>query len=199
MAGLRKDVLSLVSEGIALVWESYKLEQYVQRLSDCVVSFQEKVEDLLVVEEQLDVDVRSLETCPYSAVTFAEILSKIQHAVDDLSLRQYSNLNVWVTRLDEEVEKKLAARLQSGITAWTEALTGNKKDVDASMDTDAPAAPTHKPGGEPKIQNAVHEIRITNQQMYLYPSIEEARFQITQQLFAWEAIVTSQTRLQSTR
>lgn len=43
VAGLRKDVLALISEGIALVWESYKLEQYVQRLSECVVSFQEKV------------------------------------------------------------------------------------------------------------------------------------------------------------
>lgn len=152
-----------------------------------------------MVEEQLDVDVRSLETCPYSAATFADIISKIQHAVDDLSLRQYSNLHLWVARLDEEVEKKLAARLQSGIVAWTEALTGNRKDVDLSMDTDAPSAPTHKPGGDPKIQHAVHEIRITNQQMYLFPSIEEARFQITQQLFAWEAIVTSQTRLQSSR
>lgn len=81
----------------------------------------------------------------------------------------------------------------------TDALAGNKKDVDLSMDTDAPSAPTHKPGGDPKIQHAVHEIRITNQQMYLFPSIEEARFQITQQLFAWEAIVTSQTRLQSSR
>jgi dynein heavy chain 1 len=35
--------------------------------------------------------------------------------------------------------------------------------------------------------------------MYLYPSIEEARFQIMQQLFAWQAIVLSQTRLQSSR
>ncbi|XP_038118676.1 dynein heavy chain, cytoplasmic isoform X2 [Culex quinquefasciatus] len=199
VAGLRKEVLALVSEGIALVWESYKLDPYVQRLSENVTSFQEKVEDLLVVEEQLDVDVRSLETCPYSAATFADILSKIQHAVDDLSLKQYSNLHVWVARLDEEVEKKLAARLQAGIQAWTDALTGNKKEVDLSMDTDAPAQPTIKPGGDPQIQRAIHEIRITNQQMYLYPSIEEARFQIMQQLFAWEAIVTSQTRLQSSR
>ncbi|XP_037905377.1 dynein heavy chain, cytoplasmic isoform X4 [Hermetia illucens] len=199
VAGLRKDVLALISEGIGLVWESYKLDPYVQRLSDCVTSFQEKVEDLLVVEEQLDVDVRSLETCPYSAATFADILSKIQHAVDDLSLRQYSNLHIWVARLDEEVEKKLASRLQAGIQAWTDALTGNKKEVDLSMDTDAPALPTHKPGGEPHIQNAIHEIRITNQQMYLYPSIEEARFQIMHQLFAWQAIVTSQTRLESSR
>jgi dynein heavy chain 1, cytosolic len=188
-----------VSEGIALVWESYKLDPYVQRLSECVVSFQEKVEDLLVVEEQLDVDVRSLETCPYSAATFADILSKIQHAVDELSLKQYSNLHVWVARLDEEVEKKLAARLQAGVAAWTDALAGNKKEVDLSMDTDAPVQPSIKPGGDPQIQNAIHEIRITNQQMYLFPSIEEARFQIMQQLFAWQAIVTSQVRLQSSR
>ncbi|XP_044735865.1 dynein heavy chain, cytoplasmic isoform X10 [Chrysoperla carnea] len=199
VAGMRKEVLTLISEGIGLVWESYKLDPYVQRLSEAVVSFQERVEELVVVGEQLDVDVRSLETCPYSANTFADILAKIQHAVDDLSLKQYSNLNVWVSRLDEEVEKNLAARLQAGIQAWTDALNGTKKEIDHSMDTDAPAQPTHKPGGDPQIQTVVHEVRITNQVMYLYPSLEDARFQIMQQLFAWQAIVTSQVRLQSSR
>ncbi|KAK7789348.1 hypothetical protein R5R35_002380 [Gryllus longicercus] len=199
VAGLRKEVQMLIAEGIALVWESYKLDPYVQRLAEVVFGFQEKVEDLLVVEEQLDVDVRSIETCPYSAHTFADILSKIQHAVDDLSLRQYSNLHIWVTRLDEEVEKNLAARLQAGIQAWTNALNGTKKEIDLSMDTDAPAQPTHKPGGEPQIQQMLHEVRITNQTMYLYPSEEEARFEIMQKLFAWQAIVTSQIRLQSSR
>lgn len=77
----------------------------MHKFAEQVCTFQEKVEDLLVVEEQLDVDVRSLETCPYSAQTFADILSKIQNAVDDLSLKQYSNLHVWVTRLDQAVSK----------------------------------------------------------------------------------------------
>ncbi|RZC33924.1 Dynein heavy, DHC N2, AAA 9 and/or MT domain containing protein [Asbolus verrucosus] len=199
VAGMRKEVQQLIAEGIQLVWESYKLDPYVQRLSDTVVSFQERVEELVIVGEQLEVDVRSLETCPYSANTFADILSKIQHAVDDLSLKQYSNLHIWVNRLDEEVEKNLARRLQAGIEAWTDALTGQKKEIDLSMDTDAPAQPTHKPGGDPQIQIVIHEVRITNQTMYLYPSIEEARFQIMQQLFAWEAIVMSQQRLQSSR
>ncbi|XP_039279680.1 dynein heavy chain, cytoplasmic [Nilaparvata lugens] len=199
VAGLRKEVQNLISEGIQLVWESYKLDQYVQRLAEQVFNFQEKVEDLLVVEEQLDVDVRSLETCPYSANTFADILGKIQHAVDDLSLRQYSNLHIWVNRLDQEVEKNLGVRLQAGIQAWTDALEGKKKEIDLSMDTDAPAQPTHKPGGDPQIQVMIHEVRITNQIMYLFPSIEEARLQIIQQMFQWEAIVTSQIRLQSSR
>ncbi|GLV39725.1 Dynein heavy chain 64C [Carabus blaptoides fortunei] len=199
VAGMRKEVLGLISEGIGLVWESYKLDSYVQRLSDVVVSFQERVEDLVVVGEQLDVDVRSLETCPYSANTFADILAKIQHAVDDLSLKQYSNLHIWVTRLDEEVEKNLGKRLQAGVQAWTDSLNGLKKEIDHSMDTDAPIQPTHKLGGDPQIPIMVHEVRITNQTMYLFPSIEEARFQIMQQLFAWQAIVTSQLRLQSCR
>ncbi|KAL1138869.1 hypothetical protein AAG570_008931 [Ranatra chinensis] len=189
----------LVAEGIQLVWESYKLEQYVHRFAEQVCSFQEKVEDLLVVEEQLDVDVRSLETCPYSANTFADILSKIQHAVDDLSLKQYSNLHIWVNRLDQAVEKNLGARLQAGIEAWTDALEGKSNEIDLSMDTDAPVKPTHKPGGDPHVGIVTHEVRITNQIMYLYPSIEEARFQIMQQMFQWQAIVTSQLRLQSSR
>lgn len=93
----------------------------------------------------------------------------------------------------------MAQRLQAGVQTWTDALNGLKKEVDFSMDTDAPTQHTHKPGGDPQIQTVIHEVRITNQTMYLYPSIEEARFQIMQQLFAWQAIVTSQQRLQSSR
>lgn len=43
VAGLRRDVLNQVSEGMALVWESYKLDPYVQKLSEVVLIFQEKV------------------------------------------------------------------------------------------------------------------------------------------------------------
>ena len=169
------------------------MDSYVQRLSDSVLLFQEKVEDLLVVEEQLDIDIRSLETCIYSANTFAEILIKIQKSVDELCLKNYSNLHLWVLKLNDEVEKSLALRLEAGIKAWTDALVGRKID-ESIMDTDVPLLPTHKLGGDPKIQNQCHEVRITNQTMYLYPSIEDARFQIMQQLFAWQAVVTSQVR-----
>ena len=43
VAGLKKEVQALVTEGIALVWESYKLDPYVQRLAETVFNFQEKV------------------------------------------------------------------------------------------------------------------------------------------------------------
>lgn len=50
-----------------------------------------------------------------------------------------------------QVEKKLAARLQAGIDAWTAALLGKANELDLSMDTYSPAEPTHKPGGEPQV------------------------------------------------
>ena len=85
------------------------------RLSYSRQHFQEKVDDLLVIEEEIDIDVRSLETSAYSANTFGDILNKIQKAVDDLSLHAYSNLHAWVANLDESVETKLAGRLDAGI------------------------------------------------------------------------------------
>ena len=63
------------------------------------------MDDLLVVEEQLEADVRSLDSCQYSHGTIMEILAKIQKLVDDLSLRQYSNLHIWVQRLDHQVRQ----------------------------------------------------------------------------------------------
>ncbi len=199
VAGLRKEVQLLISEGIGLVWESYKLDPYVQRLAEMVVTFQEKVDDLIAVDEEINIDVRSLETCAYTNNSFAEILQKIQKAVDNLSLHQYSNLHAWVGKLDEEVEAKLAVRLQAGIEAWTKEMKGGEKDSDENdMDTEQPVQ-AHKLGGEPEIKKMAHEIRITNQIMYLYPSLEDARYHVLQQFFSWQAIITSQERIQSTR
>jgi hypothetical protein len=61
------------------------------------------------------------------------------------------------------VEKNLAARLQSGVQAWTNALNGTKKEIDLSMDTDAPTQPTHKPGGDPQVSTQFPQnLRVQN-------------------------------------
>jgi dynein heavy chain 1 len=200
VAGMNKEVQLLVGEGIHLVWESYKLDPYVQRLAESVFNFQEKVDDLLAIEELIDLEVCSLETCAYSQQVFEEILSHIQKAVDDLSLRQYSNLPQWVAKLDQEVEKMLAARLEAGLEAWTQALLRTEDDnLDLSMDTDAPIQAQHKPGGDPQIKGLVHELRITNQLMYLNPPLENARFNLFQELFAWEQVILTLPRIQHSR
>ncbi|KAK6191509.1 hypothetical protein SNE40_003176 [Patella caerulea] len=200
VAGLRKEVQELISEGCGLVWESYKLDTYVQRLSDGVFTFQEKVDDLLAMEDEIELEVKALDICNYNASTFKDILNKIQKAVDNLSLHSFSNLPQWVAKMDEEVERRLAARLEAGLKAWTVCLSRKEEDtVDHSMDTDEPKTPAPKPGGEPQIKPLIHELRITNQVIYLNPPMEDARFNILQELFAWEAVITGLPRIQHSR
>ncbi|XP_007951321.1 cytoplasmic dynein 1 heavy chain 1 [Orycteropus afer afer] len=199
VAGLKKEVQALIAEGVALVWESYKLDPYVQRLAETVFNFQEKVDDLLIIEEKIDLEVRSLETCMYDHRTFSEILNRVQKAVDDLNLHSYSNLPIWVNKLDMEIERILGVRLQAGLRAWTQVLLGQAEDkAEVDMDTDAPQV-SHKPGGEPKIKNVVHELRITNQVIYLNPPIEECRYKLYQEMFAWKMVILSLPRIQSQR
>ena len=202
VAGMKKDVQNTLCEGVSLLWESYKLDSYVKRLAECVQSFQEKVDELVIINEQIEIEVRSLDTCAYSSTVFGDILSRIQKAVDDLSLHRYSNLNQWVQKLDEDVEKRLASRLYSGIKAWTQALIGNDQennDLDVIPDTHTPTTSVYKAGGDPTIQPLLHEFRITNQIMYISPGVEESRFNLLQQLFAWQNVILLLNRIESTR
>ena len=79
--------------------------------------------------------------------------------------------------------------------AWYLVLdAGDNKDMDRE-----PGMPALSPGDRPEIRRQMHNIRITNQIMYLHPPIEDCRYNVLQQLFAWQAVVTSQNRIQSTR
>lgn len=63
--------------GCQLVWESYKLDPYVQKFAEQVFNFEEKVEDLLEVDDQISNEVRMIDTCQYNFGTFSEIISKL--------------------------------------------------------------------------------------------------------------------------
>ncbi|XP_077870638.1 cytoplasmic dynein 1 heavy chain 1-like [Saccoglossus kowalevskii] len=300
VAGLRKDVQALIAEGIGLVWESYKLDPYVQKLAEAVFNFQEKVDDLLLIEEKIDTEVRSLETCAFNVNIFAEILGRIQKDVDDLNLHSYSNLPQWVARLDSELvtltlgdanvnttlaklvtltlgDANINTTLAKLVTltlgdanvnttlAMLVTLTLGDANVnttlaklvtltlgdanvnttlaklvtltlgdanvnttlaklvtltlgDANVNTTLAKLVTLTLGdanvnttlaklvtltlGDANINTTlglIHELRITNQVMYLNPPIEETRYQLMQQLFAWEAIICNQKRIQSQR
>ena len=85
------------------MWESYKLEGFVQKFSDCIFSFQERVDEVLLYSHQIDGLIGSLETCEYRQQTFRDLLDQLQKLIDDLNLRSYSNLSQWVSELDKQV------------------------------------------------------------------------------------------------
>ncbi|CAH8838540.1 unnamed protein product [Trichobilharzia szidati] len=200
-AGMRREVQLLIAEGISIVWESYRLGLFVQRLAETVMQFQEKVDDLLATTHEIDTEVKSLETCVYSRSVFEEILGKIQKCVDELNLHQYSNLAQWVARLDEEVENRLVVRLKAGIAEWTRVLLGqqDKRNNNDLEDTHAIPKSKNRLGGEPQIKPLVHELRITNQQIHLHPSIEVARHELIVNLSGWEGVVLTLPRIQHSR
>lgn len=51
----------------------------------------------------------------YDHKTFSEILNRVQKAVDDLNLHSYSNLPIWVNKLDMEVRR---GGLAGGLAGW---------------------------------------------------------------------------------
>ena len=136
-------------------WESFKLNPYVEKLADCVIMFQEKVDSLLVSEDHIQRELRALETCQYKSSTFGDILTRIQKTVDELNLHSYSNLGQWVATLDKRIEDHLAGRLQLGIASWTDRLLSFVsrgtlvQESLADTDTTVGAAVVHKPGGDP--------------------------------------------------
>ena len=90
--------------------------------------------------------------------------------------------------------------MTSPCRAWTLVLEGEEEAEDSKDMNTEPATPAAgSPGSNPQIRRQMHDIRITNQIMYLHPPIEDCRYNVLQQLFAWQAVVTSQNRIQSTR
>ena len=81
------------------------MENYVQKFSEVVFSFQERVDDAILCSEEIDRHVAHLGSCEYSHETFSATLEKIQKAVDDLNLHSYSNLEQWVDALDARVSR----------------------------------------------------------------------------------------------
>uniref|UniRef100_A0A0X3P013 Dynein heavy chain, cytoplasmic n=1 Tax=Schistocephalus solidus TaxID=70667 RepID=A0A0X3P013_SCHSO len=201
-AGLRREVQAVIYEGIPIVWESYRLSTFVQKFAETILQYQERVEDLLNVTREIDLQLKALETCAYTKENFEEIIGKIQKLVDDLNLHQYSNLAQWVATLDREVEKQLLVRLKAGISEWTRALrTQGEKPADEDPDamTTSLAPGTQRLGGDPKIKPIFLELRITNQQMHLYPSIEVATQDLFNELASWQNIILNLPRIQHSR
>lgn len=83
------------------------------------------MDDLLLIEEKIDLEVRSLETCMFDHKTFSDILNRVQKAVDDLNLYSYSNLPIWVNKLDIEVGTMCVLNLFLGFIDLRARLTFN--------------------------------------------------------------------------
>jgi len=54
VAGLRRDCQEVILEGCSgVVWESYKIDPFVKKMAEQFYAFQDRVEELLLIDEEV--------------------------------------------------------------------------------------------------------------------------------------------------
>ncbi|KAF9161045.1 hypothetical protein DFQ26_004928 [Actinomortierella ambigua] len=237
VAGYRNDAQKMVSMGVNLKWEHFanamgggtylppgatvdvrgeRHLMFVREFASVVSIFQDKVDALISINDDINKLIDELPVCPFVHSKFLAILQQIQKLIDRLNLESYSNLDRWVAQLDARVETVLVARLQQAIRAWVAEYQRedletadardagphgkNKKRRGGAREADKMAGALTKANDvKPNLKVLVHEIRIKNQVMYLDPPVEQARSSWYTQLHEWLAVVCTLTRIQSSR
>ncbi|KAF9438119.1 hypothetical protein BGZ76_009650 [Entomortierella beljakovae] len=237
VAGYRNDAQKMVSKGINLRWEHFantyggvaaynnpgntldarenRHIMFVREFASVVSIFQDKVDALISIYDDIMKLIDELPVCQFVHSTFANILMRIQKLIDRLNLESYSNLDQWVAQLDAKVEALLVGRLQQAIMAWM--LEYQRDDLDESLieareatlsknkkrrtnrEAERASILTKANDVKPTVKVLVHEIRIKNQVMYLDPPVEHARASWYSQLHEWISVVCTLTRIQSSR
>eukprot|EP00124_Ichthyophonus_hoferi_P005428 Ihof_evm1s783 gene=Ihof_evmTU1s783 len=200
VAELHRQIHTTISEGVGLHWENHRLDGYVKRISNEVYTFQEKVDEVITITNGLQEAVNDLGTCDLTYQALNDRLAAMQGLVDEMNLKKYANLTAWVRTLDQQVEEKLLQRLQEILRRWLDDFSQSPTDYDSEnrrQPNKVQDATTIS--GLPVLKTKVHEIRITNQFMYLSPPLEAVRANSLQELHQWLGMVCLLPRIQSSR
>ncbi len=127
---MKKDIQNSIMDMSNLLWDSLKIKNSIEKFANAIDNFREKVDELVTVETSIEQQLKELDACEYQKQRFASILYEIQTGIDNLNLNDFSNLRQWVARLDEEVERKFAGRLNAAIRVWVDVLTDRKRRQD---------------------------------------------------------------------
>ena len=212
LSGYQREVQDLVIKGVPLRWESFvhsydlqvkqsgylpdsdrnvtfprgesKHVQFVREFAAAVAILQDKTSTLVAINDSIQVAIDDLRTCEYDSVVLGSQLDRIQTAVDQLNLENYSNLTFWVDEMNEVIEKIMIERLQDAMRVWSEAFRShhiiNQKGIRESGLVESKQA-----GKSPTFGVAIHEVAMRNQVIYLDPPPEFARSEWIFNLHEW--------------
>lgn len=233
IAIFKKKVQDVIVKGANLCWENFididqtqrgfentnnKQIKFVKEFYDVVSIFQDKVDEAILINDEVNHIIDEMKTCDYEKEVFYDYLDKIQKSIDKLNLESYSNLNQWVSQLDARIEAVLIQRLENAIKLWINAfqsespeigeialarkkrnrlssasnlgLTKSEMDI---IDKDDPKKNT------PEFPLLIHELKMKNQLMFLDPPIENARAEWYYQFQDWLSRICSLKHIQGSR
>ncbi|KAJ3451774.1 dynein heavy chain [Anaeramoeba flamelloides] len=130
IASYQNEVQEVIQNGCSLTWNDHKLELYVTKLSNKVILFEEKVENLKNKYTEINDQMQLLETCKLDQNTMINILNQIQENIDQFDLQAFSNLSQWVKKLDHQIEEILAKRLIECLNTWNSKFESFLEEID---------------------------------------------------------------------
>ena len=226
LSGYQSEVQDLVIKGVPLRWESFvhsydiqikqsgflpdsdrnvafprgesKHVQYVREFAAAVAVLQDKTSTLADINDTIQVAIADLRTCEYDSVILGSQLDKIQTAVDQLNLENYSNLKYWVDEMNEAIEEIMTERLQDAMRVWTEGFESHQ--IIGQKGIREPASVEGKRTGTgPYFSTAIHEVAMRNQVIYLDPPPEFARSEWIFHLHEWLGVACNLPMVRASR
>ncbi|KAK3716178.1 dynein heavy chain [Vermiconidia calcicola] len=211
LSGYRNDVQAYIAKGAPLRWDTFVLAydvhvrqqaddgtgrsgddklhvQFVRNLGNSIATLQSKVSTLSTIQVTVDVALRELQTCAFTRETFQTHLESLQRAIDQLNLESYSNIGLWVAKMNEKIVAALHTRLQQALKDWSDDF-----EHGAAHDLQSRDANTSN------IDTFAHDIVMQNQFIQLEPPLEDAKAGWLDNLHAWLGIVCNLPRISASR
>jgi dynein heavy chain 1 len=161
-------------------------------LNEHVFRFEERVEILLRACCNIDIAIETLRNVEYERRQFCDAVENVQKVVDELSMGGYSDLAIWVDKVNKKMGGVLCIRLEEALLAWSETFqpSGVKKG---------------KPSLNKKIKKLVRipkigvEILLRNQEISAFPAVPSTRSIFLNELHDYMGIVCMLPCLNSRR
>ncbi|THY74507.1 dynein heavy chain [Aureobasidium pullulans] len=211
--GVRSEVQALIAKGTPLKWDSLsgayevnvrqmptgssdqtesKHVKFIRDFAKAIRDLQEKTSLLSSINVAVHTALTELETCSYAQEAFRQQIDIIQKSVDQLNLKGFSNLSLWVAETNQKIQLVLLSRLQHALRQWISVFAAQKDDEDDNEDAE-------QDRDVPHFEPCMHEMAMRNQSIYLDPPLESARATWLQHLHNWLSIVCSLPKIQAER
>jgi dynein heavy chain 1 len=137
----KRAVQVLLKRTVQYRWASLvekRAEPFVEQLAGAIVELHDKVSELVRQYDTIDKACKALTTCEPSPPVLGAHIQSIQTVIDQLDRQGFSNMRLWVERVDTQVEELLMARLKDLMEVWLITLDdptgGASADLGYGMD-----------------------------------------------------------------
>ena len=158
VAKQKKDILMQISEKYTYNWQNRpKIQEFTSDICEKVAVFEETVSDLLVKVDQIDNCLSQIENSEFNKEIIGEKIKNIQEILNGIN--GCSNMAIWIKEIDSKLQAILIKKLEDCTELWLKEFLAPKPLHDAIMLQDC----------------SVHKVKLTDQLIYLEPSINDAR------------------------